>query len=85
MDQTSWVTAEIVGFEVIDEQHGPLGTLVDVLPTGANDVLVVKPAAEGAQEYMVPALKTVVKKVDLAEKKIYVALPAGLKELYEEL
>ena len=85
MQQSSWATADIVGFEVIDEIYGTLGTLVDVLPTGANDVLVVKPAAEGRQEYMVPALKTVVKNVDLAEKKIFVVLPAGLKELYEGL
>ena len=85
MERTAWATAEIVGFEVIDEQHGTLGTLMDVLPTGANDVLVVKPVTEGKQEYMVPALKSVVKKVDLEEKKIYVVLPAGLKELYEEL
>jgi ribosomal 30S subunit maturation factor RimM len=48
-------------------------------------VLVVKPVAEGRQEYMIPALKTVVKIVDLAAKKIFVVLPAGLKELYEEL
>jgi 16S rRNA processing protein RimM len=85
VQQTSWATADIVGFEVIDEKQGALGTLVDVLPTGANDVLVVKPQSEGKQEYMVPALKTVVKNVDLAAKKIFVALPAGLKELYEEL
>jgi 16S rRNA processing protein RimM len=85
VEQTSWATADIVGFEVIDEQHGSLGTLMDVLPTGANDVLVVKPPREGAQEYMVPALKSVVKTVDLVGKKIFVVLPAGLKELYEEL
>jgi len=85
VEQTAWATKDIAGFEVIDEQQGPLGTLVDVLGTGANDVLVVKPVAEGRQEYMIPALKTVVKIVDLAAKKIFVVLPAGLKELYEEL
>jgi ribosomal 30S subunit maturation factor RimM len=34
---------------------------------------------------MIPALKTVVKRVDIAAKKIFVVLPAGLKELYEGL
>ena len=62
-----------------------LGSLVDVIGTGANDVLVVKPLSEGKQEYMIPALKTVVKRVDIAAKKIFVVLPAGLKELYEGL
>ena len=85
MEQNAWATKDIAGCEVIDEQHGSLGTLIDVIGTGANDVLVVKPAVEGKQEYMIPALKTVVKSVDLSARKIYVVLPAGLKELYEEL
>ena len=70
---------------MIDAQHGLLGVLVDVLPTGANDVLVVCPPTAGKQELMIPALKSVVQKIDLTARKIYVVLPAGLKELYDEL
>ncbi len=53
-----------------------LGTLLDVLTTGANDVYVVRGA--GDKEILIPALKEVVAAIDLARKEIRVALPPGL-------
>jgi 16S rRNA processing protein RimM len=47
-----------------------------VLPTGGNDVYVVN---EGAAEVLVPALKSVVRKIDIAAKLIEVDLPDGLR------
>ena len=59
-----------------------LGQLVDVLPAGGNDVFVVR---RGDKEVLIPALKTVVQKIDLKARRIEVVLPAGLRELYEGL
>ena len=53
---------------------------MDVFGTKANDVFVVK---NGEQEYLVPALKSVILDVLLSEKKITVRLPLGLKDIYE--
>lgn len=58
------------------KQGETLGVLRDVLPTGANDVYVV---GEGASEILIPALKSVVLKIDLEQKRIEVDLPNGLR------
>jgi len=47
----------------------------NVLLTGSNDVYVVQ---IGDREILIPALKSVVKKIDLNSKKILVELPEGL-------
>ena len=33
---------EMIGFKVVDENENPLGELVEILETGANDVYVVQ-------------------------------------------
>ncbi len=61
-----------------------IGVLVDVLPTGGNDVWVIKTDLNESGEILLPALKSVVTKIDIESKKIYIVMPAGLKEIFEE-
>ncbi|OGS18741.1 MAG: hypothetical protein A2219_05315 [Elusimicrobia bacterium RIFOXYA2_FULL_50_26] len=77
---SSWKTAEIVGSEVFTVSGEKLGTLFDVLPTGTNDVWIVR---SSSREILIPALKSVVVSVDVEKKTITVELPRGLKEIYE--
>jgi 16S rRNA processing protein RimM len=59
---------------VIDEKGESVGQLVEVLITGANDVYVVK--NEGADdEILLPAIESVILKVDSDKKVITVRLP----------
>ena len=67
---------QLTGLEV-REKGGVLGTLTDVLQYAANDVFLVK-SADG-KEILVPALKAVVKKVDLEAGVMEVELPEGLR------
>ncbi len=53
---------------------------MDVLPSGGNDIFVVR---QGLREIMIPALKSVVREIDVADKRIEVTLPGGLREIYE--
>lgn len=53
-----------------------LGELTDWFPTGSNDVYVVR--TEEGKNIMVPAIRQVVKKVDLKEKFMEVELLEGL-------
>lgn len=76
LPKDSFFITDILGMEVFDENGALLGTLVDVIQTGSNDVYVVKDA-EG-KEILIPALKSVVKEVLLEERKISVILPKGL-------
>lgn len=75
----TWKVSEIAGFVVETEEGEALGVLKDVFGTGANDVFVV---VDGTHEILVPALKSIVLKVLLSEKKIIVRLPKGLREVY---
>ena len=84
MDKQTWKVSDIAGSIVYDESGTLVGVLVDVLPTGGNDVWVLKTNLNSSGEILLPALKSVVKKIDVEAKKIYVVMPAGLKEIFEE-
>ena len=75
-----WKVKELSGCEVYDINDNKLGILEDVLPSSANDIWVVK---DGKKEFLIPALVSVVKNVDIVNKKIKIDLPPGLKEIYE--
>ena len=70
-------TFQLMGLEVRTEDGRSLGTLVDVIATGAHPVYVVK----GERELLVPANPEVVRHVDLAAGVVTVVLPRGLEEL----
>jgi len=75
----------LAGCSVYDESGEKLGVLSDVLPTKSNDIWVVVEEKSGRKaELLIPALKTVVKEVDTAAKKITVALPQGLRSVPAE-
>ena len=84
MNKQTWKVSDIAGSSVIDERGVCIGVLEDVLPTGGNDVWVIKTDLNAAGEILLPALVSVVKEVDTAQKKIYVVLPKGLLEVFEE-
>lgn len=67
---------EIVGLDVYTDDGEKLGKVKQVLQTGANDVYVVKPP-NGA-DILVPALKQVVKEINIEANRMVVELPEGL-------
>jgi len=69
---------EIIGLTVLEETGKELGTLTEIIETGANDVYVVKPAV--GSELLLPALKEVILEVDLAAKTMRVHLLPGLMD-----
>jgi 16S rRNA processing protein RimM len=69
---------DIVGISVFTGEGKCLGVVRDVLRTGANDVYVVQ--AGGERPLLVPALKEVVRDIDLKGGRMTVVLPEGLRE-----
>lgn len=67
---------QLVGCRVYTEEGELLGELKDVQQTGANDVFIV--GGPGVKEILIPALKEVVKEIDIARKTIKVKLLPGL-------
>ena len=77
--KTTWKVADILGFEVFDQDGNKLGLLTDVISTGNNDVWTIKSDIE---ELLIPALKSIVTKVDISKKRIFVSLPEGYSADY---
>lgn len=67
---------DIVGLHVFTESGEFLGKIVDVLPTGANDVYVVN--GKAGNQILIPAIKEVVKQIDLENNKMIVRLMEGM-------
>jgi len=69
LDEGEFYTFDIIGCEVFDADK-KIGIVANVLKTGSNDVFQVV----GESEILIPALKSVVAKIDIANKKIFVNL-----------
>ena len=67
LDEGEFYTFDIIGCEVFDGEKF-FGKVAEVLKTGSNDVFQVV----GEREILIPALKSVVKKIDVSEKKIFI-------------
>jgi 16S rRNA processing protein RimM len=67
--------ADLIGMSVVNQAGETLGTVTELLETGANDVLIVKGTGP---DVLIPFLKNVIGKVDLAAKVIHVDWLADL-------
>lgn len=72
----SWWDHQIVGCEVETDAGRALGTVRDVIHTGANDVWSVFDAAE--TETLIPVIEDVIVGVDIAARRILVREVPGL-------
>ena len=77
--KTVWKVSDILGFEVFDQVVIELGLLADVFSTGNNDLWTIKSESE---ELLIPALKSIVTKVDMSGRRIFVSLPEGYSDTY---
>jgi 16S rRNA processing protein RimM len=66
---------QLVGLRVQTVEGAPLGVLIEVLPTGGNDVYVVR---DEAREILLPAIRDVVREIDLERGTMTVSLLPGL-------
>jgi 16S rRNA processing protein RimM len=71
-EENEWYWQDLIGLDVVDEIKGPIGTITDIFPTGANDILVVKRADK---ETLVPMNRHFVTLVDMDEKVLKTSLP----------
>lgn len=72
----SYLIVDMLKCSVYTDKNELLGKMIDVLTTGSNDVYVVK--TEEGKEVLLPAIKDVVKEIDIQNKKIVVKLMDGL-------
>ena len=67
---------DLIDMTVVTDRGETLGTLVDVLETGANDVYVIE--TEGKKEILLPAIKDCILDVNVEEKHMLVHVLEGL-------
>lgn len=71
--------SDLIGMAVHDLTGRYLGEVVQIIPTGANDVYAVRtPDGQPVDEILVPAIASVVLEIDLAARRMRVDLPEGL-------
>ncbi|QHV93518.1 ribosome maturation factor RimM [Spirosoma endbachense] len=80
-DETRFYFHEIVGYQVVDAQEGPLGTVRGVYAMNAQDLIAMDYLGK---EVLIPINSDIVKTVDRANQKLNVALPDGLLAIYME-
>lgn len=66
---------QIIGMLVCTKDGDVLGTVTEVLPTGSNDVYVVRGEKK---EYLIPAIADVVKEIDLERGRMEISVISGL-------
>ena len=76
LEEGSYYVVDILGCKVNTDANQELGKIVDVFQTGSNDVYVVKD--EKGKQILLPAIKQVIKNVDIKNKIITVHLLEGL-------
>jgi 16S rRNA processing protein RimM len=72
LEEDTWYWQDIIGLEVVDHIRGYIGKISKILPTGANDVLVVR---DKKKEILVPMHKNFLESVDMEKGKILTTLP----------
>ena len=77
LKKDEYFIADLIGISVFRVDDTLLGTLKDVMPTGANDVYVVE--KEGGGEILLPAIKECIKEVDVEARKMKVYVMPGLE------
>ena len=67
---------EIIGLQVLSDQGKSLGTVSEILETGANDVFVIRP--QDGPEILIPDTDEVILKIDLTKGEMVIHLLPGL-------
>ena len=81
LDDDQFYYHEIVGFQVVDEEKGPIGPIVSVATLPHQDLLVVD---HQSHEVLIPITDAIVLGHDAEAKRLNVRLPEGLLDVYLE-
>lgn len=76
LPQNTYYITDLIGLDVYTDEDKLLGKVKDIYNTGANDIYIVETSEN--KEILLPAIKEVIKKVDIENKKIIVHILKGL-------
>ncbi len=70
---------DVIGFQVIDAQDGPLGVVENFYEFPQQDVLAMR---HQGQEVLIPVVDELVSHADMETRQLFVNLPEGLLDIY---
>jgi len=79
LEDDEYYQKDLLDMSVLNENGEELGTLVQIIETGANDVYVVRP--KSGKDLLIPAIKECILAVNVPESKMTVRLMKGLRDL----
>ncbi|MBW2218698.1 MAG: 16S rRNA processing protein RimM [Deltaproteobacteria bacterium] len=77
LEEGEYYWTDIIGLDVFCINETYLGSVESVIPTGSNDVYVIK-NKENGRETLVPAIHSVITEIDIEKSIMRVDLPEGL-------
>jgi len=75
LQEEEYFYEQIIGLTVYTTDGNILGKITDIFETGSNDVYVVKGSDK---EYLIPAIRDVIKEINLGEDRITIQTVEGL-------
>lgn len=78
LERGEFYNEDVIGFEVFDDVHGPLGFIEDVEQAGPNRFLILSYLQK---EVMIPVNGPFIKSINKSKKKISVSLPDGFLDI----
>lgn len=78
LEEDEFYVHDIIGITILDEAYQVIGTVKEVIRSGANDVWVVKRPKK--VDLMLPYIDEVIKKVDLNTQEVIVHVLEGLDD-----
>ena len=70
---------EIIGFRVVDQNHGNIGMIEDILELPHQTLFQIR---HGEKEILIPVVDEIIQKVDRRKKLLLIEAPPGLIEIY---
>ncbi|NML64572.1 16S rRNA processing protein RimM [Hymenobacter sp. RP-2-7] len=79
LDEAQFYFHDVIGFQVIDAQDGPLGIVENFYELPQQDVLAMR---HQGQEVLIPVVDELVSHADMEARQLFVNLPEGLLDIY---
>lgn len=75
LEEDRYYVEDLIGMKIVDEKHGEIGELIDVMQNPAHDLYVVKTPEK---EILIPVVEAFVGDVDVEKRQIHVTLIDGM-------
>ncbi|MBR1976830.1 16S rRNA processing protein RimM [bacterium] len=80
LSEDEFMTSDLIGLNVFDNNDDYIGKVVDIGTNNANDILCIKPENPDYEQFLIPFVQELVPVVDISRNKIVIKPIEGLLE-----